>query len=86
MGVPLTTVLFLGIDLVNESKIQIPMVIFQGFQIFQGSLLTIVFRRWIQAKEDLEAGKKSAAEVEAEKEGASAEKAYQNEPRAADNS
>jgi sodium/bile acid cotransporter 7 len=86
MGVPLTTVLFLGIDLIDESKIQIPMVIFQGFQIFQGSLLTIVFRRWIEAEEELKSIEKPSAEVEAEVGSAQAEKAYHNKPRAADNS
>jgi hypothetical protein len=84
----LTTVLFVGIALIDQSKIQIPMVIFQGFQIFQGSLLTIVFRRWIKAEEE---GAQDAekiiplAEVEAGKEAEEAEKGYKREPRGADN-
>jgi sodium/bile acid cotransporter 7 len=48
MGVPLANVMFLGLSPQLESKIQIPMVIYQGLQIFAGSLLTLVFRRWIE--------------------------------------
>lgn len=47
MGVPLTVVMYVGISSINESRIQIPMVVFQGFQIAFGSLLTIVLRRWV---------------------------------------
>lgn len=47
MGVPLSNVMFVGLASVVSSKIQIPMVIYQGFQIAAGSLLTIVFRKWI---------------------------------------
>jgi len=86
MGVPLTILLFTGIAMIEQSKIQIPMVIFQGIQILAGSLLTTVFRRWIRPEEELEESKKSAAEKEAEKETADAEKAFENRPQAADNS
>ena len=88
IGVPLTTVLFVGIALIDQSKIQIPMVIFQGFQIFQGSLLTIVFRRWIKAEEEeAEDAEKTLppAEVEAGMEAKEAEKTYTTQPRGADN-
>ena len=88
IGVPLTTVLFVGIALIDQSKIQIPMVIFQGFQIFQGSLLTIVFRRWIKAEEEEAEDAEKAlppAEVEAGREAEEAEKTYGREPRGADN-
>jgi len=68
------------------------MVIFQGFQIFSGSLLTIVFRRWIGAEEEkAQADNADAekaippAEVEAGKEAEDAEKMYKREPRGADN-
>ncbi len=47
MGVPLSNVMFAGLSPITESKLQIPMVIFQGLQIAAGSLLTIVFRNWI---------------------------------------
>ena len=49
MGVPLSTVLFLGLSALDQSKIQIPMVIFQGLQIVGGSLLTGIFRRWLRS-------------------------------------
>ncbi|MCJ1283333.1 hypothetical protein MMC26_002661 [Xylographa opegraphella] len=52
MGVPLANVMFAGLSAINVSKIQIPMVIFQGFQIAAGSLLTIAFRRWIRPEEE----------------------------------
>ena len=86
MGVPLTILLFAGITLIEESKIQIPMVIFQGIQILEGSLLTIVFRKWIRPEEELEESQKSVAENEAEHENADTEKAFGNRPQAADNS
>lgn len=47
MGVPLSNVMFSGLSPITASKLQIPMVIFQGLQIAAGSLLTLVFRRWI---------------------------------------
>ncbi|MCJ1401751.1 hypothetical protein MMC11_004968 [Xylographa trunciseda] len=56
MGVPLANVMFTGLSAINVSKIQIPMVIFQGFQIAAGSLLTMAFRRWIRPEEEREKG------------------------------
>ena len=59
MGVPLATVMFTGISSAFSSKIQIPMVIFQGFQIAAGSLMTIFFRQWLEKeaeKEEAEEG------------------------------
>ena len=47
MGVPLSNVMFAGLSPIVESKLQIPLVIFQGLQIAAGSLLTIGFRNWI---------------------------------------
>ena len=47
MGVPLSNVMFSGLSPITASKIQIPLVIFQGLQIAAGSLLTLVFRTWI---------------------------------------
>lgn len=47
MGVPLSNVMFAALSPIVESKLQIPLVIFQGLQIAAGSLLTIVFRNWI---------------------------------------
>ncbi|KAF2429740.1 hypothetical protein EJ08DRAFT_590367 [Tothia fuscella] len=52
MGVPLAHVMFVGISAQLESKIQIPLVIYQGLQIVGGSLLTVFFRRWIERQEE----------------------------------
>lgn len=52
LGVPLANVLFMGLSPQVESKIQIPMVIYQGLQIFAGSLLTLAFRHWIRPEEE----------------------------------
>ena len=51
MGVPLSTTIFAGMNPVLRSKIQIPIVIFQGLQIACGSLLIAVFRKWLAAEE-----------------------------------
>lgn len=51
MGVPLSTTIFAGMDPVLRSKIQIPIVIFQGLQIACGGALIGVFRKWIAAEE-----------------------------------
>lgn len=51
MGIPLTTVLFVGLSTETRSLIQIPLIIFQGLQIMFASLMTIVFRRWMEAEE-----------------------------------
>lgn len=61
IGVPLSSVMFAGLQPITASKIQIPMAIFQGLQISIGGLLTLVFRRWIgegekEGNEDAEAG------------------------------
>lgn len=52
MGVPLSNVMFPGLPAIAASKIQIPMVLFQAFQIAGGSLMTILFRRWIRPDEE----------------------------------
>ena len=52
MGVPLATVMFVGLPPITSSKLQIPMVIYQGLQIAAGSLLTIVFRKWLDRKDN----------------------------------
>jgi sodium/bile acid cotransporter 7 len=52
MGVPLSTTIFAGMDPVLRSKIQIPIVIFQGLQIACGGALIGVFRKWIAAEEE----------------------------------
>ena len=62
MGVPLASVMFLGLPAITASKVQIPMVIFQGLQIAAGSLMTIVFRRWILPDEEKEHSEDDACE------------------------
>jgi sodium/bile acid cotransporter 7 len=52
IGVPLSSLLFVGLSTTEESKLQIPMVIFQGIQIASASLMTIPFRRWVRAEEE----------------------------------
>lgn len=51
MGVPLITTMYVGLSMMEESKIQIPLVIYQGFQIAFGSVLTVAFRKWILPEE-----------------------------------
>lgn len=63
MGVPLANVMFLGLDAQTQSKIQIPMVVYQGLQIFAGSLLTLAFRHWVRKEEEQEEQKKREMEV-----------------------
>jgi sodium/bile acid cotransporter 7 len=54
MGIPISAVMFSGLPTIAKSKIQIPMVIYQGFQIAAGSLMTMAFRRWLQLEEERE--------------------------------
>jgi sodium/bile acid cotransporter 7 len=63
MGVPLANVMFLGLNAQTQSKIQIPMVIYQGLQIFAGSLLTLAFRHWIKKEEKHEERKRRDLEA-----------------------
>ena len=58
MGVPLSSVMYVGLAAVNESKIQIPIVIYQALQISAGSVLTIVFRKWIRPAEEMQEEKR----------------------------
>jgi sodium/bile acid cotransporter 7 len=51
MGVPISTVLFVGLTPMLEAKIQLPLVIFQGLQIMAGTILTVPFKRWVDAEE-----------------------------------
>lgn len=48
LGIPLAAVMFAGLDPVTQSKIQIPLVIYQGLQIACGSVFTLVLRSWIE--------------------------------------
>jgi sodium/bile acid cotransporter 7 len=59
MVVPLTSVMYINIDPVDQSKMQIPAVIFQAFQVAIGGIMTIGFRRWIRAEEEKEEAEKN---------------------------
>lgn len=48
LGIPLSAVIFVGLDRVTQSKIQVPVAIYQGLQIACGSVFTLVLRRWIE--------------------------------------
>ena len=63
MGIPLSSVMFAGLSAVTESKLQIPMVLFQGFQVVAGSLLTLAFRKWIRPEEERELAEKGEVNV-----------------------
>ena len=48
IGVPLSEAMFVGLPPIVSSKLQIPMVVFQGLQVALGSLLTLAFRQWVE--------------------------------------
>ncbi|KZM28636.1 uncharacterized protein EKO05_0003922 [Ascochyta rabiei] len=54
MVVPLTSVMYINISPIQQSKLQIPAIIFQAFQVGIGGLMTIGFRRWIRSEEERE--------------------------------
>ncbi|CAF9931973.1 MAG: hypothetical protein HETSPECPRED_008232 [Heterodermia speciosa] len=60
MGVPLATVMFAGLSPITSSKLQIPLVIYQGLQIAAGSILTIFFRKWVSYRQNVRASDDNA--------------------------
>ena len=52
MAVPLTTTIWRGLELDLESRLQIPIVIYQGLQLAFASVLVPIFRRWVEAGEE----------------------------------
>ncbi|OAG10750.1 sodium bile acid symporter family protein, partial [Paraphaeosphaeria sporulosa] len=48
MVVPLSAVMYIDVSPVEQSKLQIPAIIFQALQVAIGGVLTVVFRRWIR--------------------------------------
>jgi len=56
---------------VEQSKMQIPAIIFQAFQVGIGGLMTIAFRRWIRNEEEKE--EKEEAEKAEKADGAQTE-------------
>jgi sodium/bile acid cotransporter 7 len=71
MVVPLTSVMYVDIEAVEQSKMQIPAVCFQALQVTAGGLMTIAFRRWMRGEKDGESAgeRKGTVDVEAGKEG-----------------
>ncbi|KAJ4374388.1 hypothetical protein N0V83_003129 [Neocucurbitaria cava] len=59
MVVPLSSVMYINISPVEQSKMQIPAIIFQAFQVGIGGILTICFRRWIRPEEQKEEAEKN---------------------------
>ncbi|KAG9189859.1 hypothetical protein G6011_06727 [Alternaria panax] len=59
MVVPLTSVMYINIDPVDQSKMQIPAIIFQAFQVAIGGIMTIGFRKWIRPEEEKEKAEKN---------------------------
>ena len=51
MGVPLAQTIYVGLTPLQSSKLQVPLVFFQGLQIAGGSLLLGTFRWWIGREE-----------------------------------
>ena len=64
IGVPISTTMFVGIDLALQSKIQVPIVIYQGLQLVFGAILVPVFRKWIDRDEPSLIASKSGQDVE----------------------
>jgi sodium/bile acid cotransporter 7 len=50
MGVPMSTVLFVGMSPFVEAQLQLPLVIYQGLQIMAGTILTYPFRKWVDGE------------------------------------
>jgi len=67
MGVPLSNVMYVGLSLLTESKIQIPMILFQCLQIGASSIMTIPLRNWVdKGKENGGSPDKSRTEVDSD--------------------
>lgn len=60
MVVPLSSVMYINISPLEQSKLQIPAIIFQAFQVGIGGILTICFRKWIRPEEMREEAEKNA--------------------------
>lgn len=51
MGVPIASLIFKDLPASQQSKIQLPLVIFQGIQIAFGSVLITILRKWIDSSD-----------------------------------
>lgn len=54
MVVPLSSIMYLNVSAIDQSKLQIPVILYQAFQVAIGAVLTIGFRRWIKSDEEKE--------------------------------
>jgi sodium/bile acid cotransporter 7 len=61
MVVPLSSVMYINTSPIEQSKLQIPAIIFQAFQVAIGGIMTIGFRRWIRPEEQREIEKRTEA-------------------------
>lgn len=59
MGVPMSTVLFIGLSPALEARLQLPLVIFQGLQIVAGTILTVPFKAWVDGEKKKDEESKS---------------------------
>jgi sodium/bile acid cotransporter 7 len=59
MVIPLSSVMFINLTPLEQSRLQIPAILFQAFQLLLGSLLTILFRKWIKPDEEKENAEKA---------------------------
>ncbi|CAO2657176.1 Nn.00g033020.m01.CDS01 [Neocucurbitaria sp. VM-36] len=57
--VPLSSIMYINVSPIDQSKMQIPAIIFQAFQVAIGGILTIGFRRWIRPEEQKEEADKN---------------------------
>lgn len=63
--VPLSSVMYLNISVLDQSKLQMPIVLYQGIHVAIGGILTIVFRKWIRPDEEREDREKNAEPTQA---------------------
>ncbi|KAF2254755.1 hypothetical protein BU26DRAFT_537409 [Trematosphaeria pertusa] len=65
MVVPVSSVMYVNVSPIEQSKMQIPAIIFQAFQVGIGGFFTIIFRKWIRPVEEQEDREKNAGGSEA---------------------
>lgn len=73
MVVPLSAVMYIDISPMEQSKLQIPAVVFQSLQVAIGGVLTLVFRRWIRPSEEEGVDRRGVEEGRGKQEGAPGE-------------
>ena len=71
MVVSVSAVMFIDLSPIEQSKLQIPAIIYQALQIAIGGVLTIGFRKWIRPFEEKEDSEKATSEGDQTKSGTS---------------